>query len=307
MNEKKVNREYEQPFILNKSKLVRLCEVIDGKFAQLKKGSKIEKEFYIVFQNDKSFKTKNLEEIFIADNTEKNSLKRLQIEYFAKYKDESKNEVSVATSIKFIGQKFRQRISFDIVGEDFIWINELSAEIEEQIERAIPNDLIYRQLSKDSARLFTAMLPVLFFTVLLSITSLIMTKSTKAILLPTEKIKEFQSKISQVKERDIEQKIDFIYQLAVSAVNYQEQTPFSIIKDFKLYLVIGPILLIFALLYYLLKYCYPMYVFEWGDVSIAYSNLMNRKKNIWNIIFGSFILGTIVNLFVFGISGFFPK
>jgi hypothetical protein len=73
--------------------------------------------------------------------------------------------------------------------------------------------------------------------------------------------------------------------------------------NWRLMLVLLPVLIISASLIYLITTCYPMAVFDWGDAKEWYEQLFNRRQQVWYVVIFGLLIGLVVNMGVFGLEG----
>jgi hypothetical protein len=73
-----------------------------------------------------------------------------------------------------------------------------------------------------------------------------------------------------------------------------------------LFLVV-PLSVVVAGIIVLLKTCYPSAVFLWGDEVDRYSNVVQRRKIVWNIIIGIAVVGVLSKLLYEGLSLWLPR
>ena len=104
-----------------------------------------------------------------------------------------------------------------------------------------------------------------------------------------------------------EEKIDFLYQyrkLSLEARMRLARPDFiGLFSNLRLYAIAVPILAILAMFIYMIKTCYPYYVYSWGDWEEYYEKLIERRKTIWTVIILAFVVGIISNIFMIGIFG----
>lgn len=292
-NKTRINKTFETGFALNKSKAVRINDIIE---TNIKKGNiqDINRTFKVLLSNEKEIIFHEFNSIFELDNGRKNRVNDVTLIW---------KNAEIDIEIQF---RKKPLVSVDVSSNGLEWTNQLFAEIEEQIERITLTDWVYKFIADSSTILTILVLPIIiiFSTTIFSdsndsIRTLNLTQEDKALL---------SNKIDSVKSN--EDKIDFIYVVIKQMVKVKQPSSkteilnetWAFFCDFKNYTIIIPILLSIFLIWYVLSYCYPKYVYEWGDMEEEYSKIIERRKNLWNILIGSIILGIITNFFVWGLT-----
>jgi hypothetical protein len=185
--------------------------------------------------------------------------------------------------------------------QDSSWVNETISEIEEQIERTIQRDLIYRIKSLP----FFTSIATLAICILVLVGSLAIMKTSEENMNRLGLSLEDKKQLIELKKsvETTEQKIDFIYSVLVNSVKEKDRIKlFDSFSKPSTYFIITPMVVIILTFAYLIANCYPVYVFDIGDYGEYYRKIVERRKYLWSLLFSSLIIGIIANLFVFGIS-----
>jgi hypothetical protein len=74
----------------------------------------------------------------------------------------------------------------------------------------------------------------------------------------------------------------------------------------KFYVVLIPLVFIIIAFFYLILRCYPVTVFNWGDVNEWYENICRKRKTVWEVIMVAVIGGLLVNIAASGFVGLLP-
>jgi hypothetical protein len=296
-----IYKRFESVFIKDTSKLTRLLSVVDERFKEMAENS--ETLFEIETKKGKSFKTTNIDEILKHDNSVKNPILGLSILF--RGKDETLvNECNIFYS------RETSIIDIHIQAEDSRKANDLFAEIEEQIERSLSINWVYK-LKQFSLIDF---LPILMVIILIPSTALVFyaTDSQKKIKnsdhLSSEDI-EYLSNLFPSSESE-EGKINYIYEYHsrklknIQAEENQESNLFSKGKllNIKVLLSVLPFIIVLGGTYYTIWRTYIGSVFLWGDFEEYYNTLLERRKFLWGTVVVALVIGVIGNLFVFGFS-----
>lgn len=302
MLDKKISNSYRGAFALNKSKLVRVIDVIEKNFQKVTEGD-LTKTFLTKFNNGKEATLRTIDEVFNLDNGIKNKVTELKITY---------RKGGSNLHVHFDGDREVPVINVSVEGETLQWSNESFAEIEEQTERTRESGWIYDLKSSKETSEF-GFITMLIVTLAVIISFLTIPSNLKRSSNEEIAKESLLNKIDSIKTT--EEKIDFIFEATNQIIleGYKPKQEFSIdtlLNDFfnlfsnwKMFLVIIPLLLTIGILYYIIKNCYWLYGFIWGDIEEEFEKIVERRKTLWNILFGSLILGILSNLFVFGLSG----
>lgn len=297
-----VSKSYSKPFIVSRTNLSRLCDVIQQRFDRLGSDQDLKKRFSVDLADGREYLLSNLESVFNLDNAVNNSIRQLGIAYRM---GDPEDEASKTVEVVFRGGQYT-RIRIDAAGPDFIWLNETVAEIEEQIDRVIPKDFAYRL--KPRKGLFDVEIIVALLAMLLTIVLILMIDlseiSPSPLSLSKESIEELVELSASVQSD--EDKTDFLYRYLAATLEKRGESQFSaaaLLSDVRFYAVSLPVLLIIGLVVYLVACCYPRFGFVWGDWEDHYKKIVERRKAIWNAIVLALVVGIIGDLLVFGLIG----
>ena len=293
MEKTHINRSYKNSFVLDKSKAFRINDIIETNFKKAKSVT-INTEFNLVLSNEKELNLDTFSNIFQIDNGRKNRVKKLKLKWSG-----NNNEILISFSDKPI-------VRVDVTGTDLDWTNELFAEIDEQIERT----KVYSLIHKIKVDFFAVILFLLLFG--FSPMLILLTNNSNNQFNITSVDKIVLTEIAKdVKTTD--DKINFLFetQLKDLDINIHNENPESTFdnlgvyfSDWRTYMIIIPIMAILGILWYLLAHCYPLSVFDWGDMAEEYKKTIERRKLLWNIVIGSIIIGILTNFFVFSVTSF---
>lgn len=294
-----LTKNYAKPFILSKTKLIRIYEIVSRRFAEICNDKEIITMINVSLKNGKSRRIDNIELLFDLDNSLTNNITFLSI--FWKI-GQKKDDDFTFISIDYISNPCpirRSSISLEGESPSFTWLNETFAQLEEQIDRTIPSGLIYkmRNLPSELQTLIFLFIPLLLFmiTFLFINEPKISNINAQSRIILNEKYKTAIT---------IENKIDFLFDLASKQLGVDKiskESPRHFL-DVRTYFILSPILVTILIFLYLYFKCYPIYVFEWGDYEVYHAKLVERRKFLWNVIIGSLFIGIIANLFVYAVS-----
>jgi hypothetical protein len=283
-------KTFDQAFTLDSSKIRRLLDVITQKINPLPFESNLSINCFLKDKN--TLKFSNVDDLLNYDNTIKNPIENLAIEFSIKEKG--------SYFPKYINIDFCKNgiINFGIDDKDNSEITKLRSEIEEQIERTLNKNNTQKYLANPGFVWGSLFLSFFIFILLLSIDST-KNKQNKSImdLYMGKSIDKFTEK----------EKIDFIFRDAVKKYIESERPfyEFSFQKFFlKMLEVINlqnilrilPFLIAILVFFYSLLYLYPKSNFFWGDMEEKIKKQEKLRENIFHGIFIALLIGFSVNL-----------
>lgn len=301
MADNSILNSYEGAFILEKTKLIRIIDVIEKSFQKTPNGS-IQKSFLTKFNNGKEASLGTIDEVFNLDNGIKNKVTELKIRY---EKEENKIDVH------FDGDRKTPVIYIGIESDNLQWSNESFAEIEEQTERTRQTGWVYEMkgstgkdvISYVALIVMLAMVAIVSFALPSSLEGLSERNVIKQQLLSeADTIQTYEDKINFLFNVTKEITLDGHKQQETKSNSTLKGENKSLFSNWEVYLIIVPVLIIIGILWYLIRNCYWLFGFIWGDMEEAYQKSVEQRKMLWNILFGSLILGMLSNLFVFGLT-----
>lgn len=257
-----------------------------------------------------------MESVFGLDNSLSNPVRRLR--YIAWVAPEGRRDGQEAyyaeySAVNWLQLRFNaagndsvENLSLSIRSENFVWLKEAEMALNEQLERTIPSNTMYRLkawYSKYIAPLAFALGPVLVLFITVGCISILVGKKVLPIGIPLEMIDEFRA-MAGVAQTDTE-KLNFIYQFLSSSIPQEKASSSSahIFRSVSFYKVFLPLVVIGAALYFLIK-CYPMRVFVWGDYASHYQTLVERRKTLIQGVILAMVVGLLTQYFGEGMSAF---
>lgn len=297
-----LSKSFKSIFLLEKSKLSRLLNIIEDKYKDA--GKNPNSVYNITLKNGKKIVVHDIEHILAHDNAIKNPIVNFAIKY--KYsRDDDINECEI------IYDKTKSKIDFSIESSSVRFSNELFAEIEEQIERSIVKSWIYA-IKKDL--LSNIMLLFMLITIISFIIAGLYKEpnqySKDTDFLSDSNVQHLLNFSKNAQKND--DKLDMLYNYyLIRLVNMtKKDKPFSfndfIYKvDYKIILILLPFIIIIISFGYLIIYCYPGSIFLWGDYEDYYNSILNKRKIVINAIVITLLIGIIGNLSVYAFSKVF--
>ncbi|MEW8625318.1 MAG: hypothetical protein AB2551_06165 [Candidatus Thiodiazotropha sp.] len=297
-------RSFNDVFILDTSKLSRLLNVIEERFAGF--SEKYIAKYEITTKKGKSFKTTTIDEITNHDNPINNPIIDLDIRY-SDDNDEAKN----TCHIQYDTEDSRIRVYIDT--EEAKSGSDLFAEIEEQIERSIVTNWIYA-LKKQA---FHEIMPVLMLMIMVPAMIVSIFTATSEDFKKTDYLKQedisFLTDSFPIEKMNQDMKIEYLYEyhsrklknINSDKVGILDTLTRNNVFTMKFALLVLPFVVMFIGVYYIFSKTYIGSIFLWGDYVDYYNNIQDRRKFLWNTVIVALIIGVIGNLFVFGFSQYF--
>ena len=295
MKEHAYSKDISTSFILSKTKLYKMSEVINSRFESIAKDDDFRASFEVSLEKGKKHSTENIESILELDNSAKDPIKELTVRWT--YYQKETNLMLHYTSDVVYGRSIRMSGK----SSSHSWLTETIGEVEEQVERCIPVGFVYRlkKYLTEFSWIIWGGIPVFAGTVLAVVAAFYSGGTI------TYEVRNKLTELSKhVKTSD--EKIDFIYKVLNEYLKSSHDVVlnFDFLLNVKFYLMIAPVVIISLTFEYLYLKCYPLYVFDWGDCGENYQKLIEKRKLLWTVIIGSMIIGVIANLFVLGLSTF---
>jgi hypothetical protein len=290
-----VRNTYSSSFILDKSKMTRLINIIIQKFNE--HGFQPNLSFEVTLRSGKIVNISSLDELFSLDNAVHNSISVLKIKAEDSNNDSGRNFKAM---IRYDDDKSENIIAQVQSSESGIAL-QLFSELEEQIERTLLKDWIYKLLKGD---IFSKFFSLITISVAVIASLIIFTlPSLNGGGSSTELIKKYSTATTQ------EEKINFLFDNAMRELKSNDPSnmmnEFNINKFFTLqtlFLVL-PILVVIGTIIYIATNCFPHANFLWGDYEEHYAKIINRRNTLWYVVVASIIVAILGNLFVMGMAG----
>ena len=301
-----LNKSFGATFILEKSKLLRLLNIIEEKYKSI--GKKPKSIFAIILKNGKQMGVNDIEHVLGHDNAIKNPIDFLGINYECHNEDDV-IDYDITYSIS------KSEIKVTVKSYNVRFANELFAEIEEQVERAIVKSWISnlkRTISSDPRRIAPLIVSIIMMLILIPIIILVEPQQNiyRNNFLSNSDIQHIL-KLSE-KVQTIDDKINLLYKYNMLQLdNIKNNTNLYSFKniflkfDLKLIFILLPFFIIIFSFVYLLIYCYPGSLFLWGDYEDYYNRILNKRKFVFNTILVALFIGIIGSLFVYAFSKVF--
>ena len=283
---------YERsPFILTDRKLSRVVEVAKERLERIKIDREYDEYHQVNFRDGKELRINSLENVLALDNSKKNPIIRLSLTFEVKSGDETLHGVQVAFDST---ELYRYRILVQGESMDLGWLQETMGALEEQVERAIPNDLAYS--IKRKSGILSILVVLAFFMSLLSI----LPPRSGLLRLPEGRTADLAALSTSAKSEA--EKLDFVFRyLSMTLEKDTTSAPSrGVLNNYRTYLISGPIVIGVLSAIVAIFWFYPSYVFAWGDCGESYETTVARRKVLWYGVVLALVIGVLGNLFVVG-------
>jgi hypothetical protein len=298
-----LRKRYTAPYVLDRGKLSRMVTIVEQQLTAA--STAFTPAFSVDLQNGKNFVLHSLQDVFAIDNSVKNPIRKLV--FFSAPDYEYDHDVildNAETRVRFLFDSDKtSNIMLTVTSPDTKTATELSAELEEQIDRTI----VTSWAARFSKRFFATIGTLVAFVILGSLIRLAIASDDNTLKKhsPAESA-DLQRILSSAKTET--EKIDALVQARLHELRSEgEPTPFLPIGLNAVFSVRGafivlPILVLIGTLVYVIVVCYPWAVFSWGDYEQHYASLVGRRKTLGIVIVSALVIGIMSNLFVAALS-----
>jgi hypothetical protein len=286
--------------VLDRGKLSRILTIVEQRITEA--SLQFVPGFEVELKNEKKLVLRSAQEVFALDNSVKNPIRKLIIRVpMGADKDgnsDDEGESGIADTrvkLRFDSDK-TSNIMLNVASPDSKFATELSAELEEHIDRTLVTNWIIRFFKSEN---------FLFFFAAIVVTGLM------AMVL--QNVLPFESTLSSADSVQIQhllseaktdtEKIDALVQtklreLKGSAPSASARFNWTSILSLHGLFIALPILILVVTVSYMIVACYPWAVFAWGDYEQHYTSLVARRKTIGIVVVAALVIGIVANLFV---------
>jgi hypothetical protein len=302
-------RYYSEPFVLDESKLGRIDRIIRDQFKTVSKKESI--QYVVVLKSTKTFYLSSLDSLLSMDNSLNDPITTLHIvaETYVEDSPESpekngssdNNKKYYYCDVHFTIQSAQAIIATSAQSPDITWSNSTLLALEEQIPRTFQRDFWSNYRHSHRAIPISIML---FFIFIIVITESVRTYQRQYDL--SDRMWLTENEIAQLLSKTDEKFSPVeVYQFQLKNLRYYNQKGLSwkLLLSWKVDAILIPLIFVVFAFLYLLFRCYPMAVFNWGDMNEWYNNICRKRKVVWEFIAGAVILGLFVNIAASGIVG----
>ena len=141
---KQIHKDYERPFLLEKTKLDRLLDVIHDRLGEHSDTTKRD-DFEVFLSGQRREEMTSVEDVLELDNSRKSKIQRLLITCCASTEAATRpeHEVQVDFDGRF-GGKNKAKVIVSVRSDDAGWSDRVLSEVEEQVERTSLQDVPHR-------------------------------------------------------------------------------------------------------------------------------------------------------------------
>lgn len=281
-------------FILTDRKFSRVVEVAKERLERIKVDQKYREYYEVSFRDGKELRIDSLENVLALDNGKKTPIRRLVFTVEIMSGDDTLHGVEVTFDAS---GTYRYQILIRGESKDLGWLQETMGALEEQVERAIPNDFAYWIKLRSSIVSVAALL--VFLLSIIAISSPI----SNRIRVPEDRVADLQALSTSAKSET--EKVDFVFRY-LSATLEKDKISVSLraaMKKARTYLIGVPIVIALLSVIAAIVWFYPRYVFAWGDCGEFYEATIARRKVLWYGVVLSLVVGILGSLFVVGVTG----
>lgn len=282
-----VSRGYDSPFVLDGTKLTRIVEVLQERFAALNSPAVLRYEIRLA--NGRIQEVSELADLLAMDNTVRNPLMALNLN--AKTTGTQPGPECIL-KYEISGN---ENIRLTVKSADSKWANQLFAAVEEQVERTLVSTWI-SNLKKANWEI-SGLAMIIGILLVFLFETLVVTSLTRILPRPGE-LAQLSEKAKNA--QTTEEKIDALLKITVwSLERFTYLEPGGAGFNWLKILFLGlPVIIVLGAFFYLIRHCYPRGIFLWGDWENYYNTLLGRRRTLWTVVVLALLIGIVSNLFV---------
>lgn len=290
---KQIHKDYERPFLLEKTKLDRLMDIIHDRLRE-HQGTTRRDDFEVVESGQRREEMTSVEDVLKLDNSRKSKIQRLLITCCASTEGAARpeHEIQVDFDGRIVG-KSKTKVIVSVRSDDAGWSDRALSEVEEQVERTSLQDFAHRAvLVLLGGSVAVILLLMLAFSLGPGSGRLAIDFAGAMWLHPSdmdhvEQILKQGRTITDEEMREIN-----TMQLRNLLEEQRPKPAFNGWTRQKTF-VGAPLLIVLACVVYLGLRCYPSAVFLWGDEVERYNKMLQSRRIIWNIVIGMTVVGVL--------------
>jgi hypothetical protein len=298
---KQINKTYERPFLLEKTKLDRLLDVIHGRLGE-HQGTTKRDDFDVILSGQRHEEMTKVEEVLDLDNSRTSSIRRLLISCCALTGKSPRPEHEI--QVDFDGRsdnKTKAKVIVSVRSDDAGWCDRALSEVEEQVERTSLHD------NPQRVGLFFLAVSVLIVLLFLFVSSFTSgqpaSNSGGAMWLRTTNLGRVEQILTQGHTVTDEEMREIITMQLRNVLEEQSPKPGSSGWTKQKTCIGIPLLVVLGCTVYLISRCYPNAVFLWGDEVERHSKMLQTRRIVWGFIIGGTVFG-VLSKFLY--AGLFP-
>lgn len=293
---KQIHKDYQRAFLLEKTKLDRILDVIHGLLGEHQNTTKHD-DFEVFLSGQRREEMTSVDQVLNQDNSRKSKIERLMIMCSASTEGAARPEHEI--QIDFDGRTVgKTKIVVSVRSDDAGWSDRALSEVEEQVERTSLQDVPHR------IALAVLVISVAVFLVLLVLSSFhIRAGYGQADLMwlrrgDVDRVEQILKQSRTITDEEIRE-ISTMQLRNVLDMDANSQPSGWTIRR-KGFIGV-PLLIVFACAGYLVVKCYPRAVFLWGDEVERYNKMLQTRRIVWNVIIGVAVVGVLSNFLYAGL------
>lgn len=295
---KQIHKDYQRAFLLEKTKLDRLLDVIHRLLSEHQHTTKHD-DFEVFLSGQRREEMTNVDEVLDLDNSRKSKIGRLIMRCSASTREAARPEHEI--QVDFDGRTVgNTKIIVSVRSDDAGWSDRALSEVEEQVERTSLQDVAHR------TALVVLVISVAVLLLLLVLPSLHVHVGSAfgqadTMWLRTADVDRIEQILKQNRTITDEEMREISTMQLRNVLNMGTNSqPSGWTIRRKVFLGV-PLLMVLACAVYLVTKCYPRAVFLWGDEVERYTKMLQTRRIVWNIIIGVIVVGVLSNFLFAGL------
>ncbi len=287
---KQIHKDYKRPFLLEKTKLDRLMDIIHDRLGEHQDTTKRD-DFEVFLSGQRREEMTSVDDVLKLDNSRKSKIQRLLITCCTSTKGATRpeHEIQVDFDGRTVG-KNKTKVIVSVRSDAAGWSDRALSEVEEQVERTSLQDVPHRVAI---VGLIVSVSTVLLFLLLSSFSTWNdVYRDADVMWLRLRDVDRVEQILKQNRTiTDEEMREIATRQLRNVLAGYRKNQPSGWTQQ-KVFVGV-PLLSILACAVYLLVACYPSAVFLWGDEVERYNKMLQTRRIVWALIIGGIVFGVL--------------
>jgi hypothetical protein len=302
---KHIHKEYQQPFLLEPTKLNRVAGKIHERLAD-HTNSTLHDRFEVFLTGSRREEMTTVDDVLALDNSRKHKIERLVIVCSASTPRAARPEHEVQIDFGYpkpsstTPNSNTKLVAVSVRSDDNGWASRTLSEVEEQAERTWMH---YSWPIGSLIVLIILLLAVLLFLTFPLIPFRAETNPNTLWLMSSDvdRIHAMLGEHSTLTDENLREIVTMQVRNVFGPPRpLRSAPPNQVTRTVFLGL---PLLVVFVCALVLTR-CYPSAVFLWGDEVERYTNTVQRRKIIWNIIVGVTVMGVLSKFLFEGLSSY---
>jgi hypothetical protein len=293
---KQIHKDYQRAFLLEKTKLDRLLDIIHGLLGEHQNTTKHD-DFEVFLSGQRLEEMTSVDDVLNQDNSRKSKIERLMINCSASTQGATRPEHEI--QVDFDGRTVgKTKIIVSIRSDDAGWSDRALSEVEEQVERTSLQDVPNR------IALAVLVCSVAVLLGLLVLSSLHVSSAygqADVMWLSKGDVDRIEQILKQNRTITDEEMREISTMQLRNVLNMGTNSQLSEWTMRRKLFVGVPLLIVLSCAGYLVIKCYPRAVFLWGDEVERYNKMLQTRRIVWNIIIGVIVVGVLSNFLYAGL------